>query len=279
MTHRIVLTSSKGGTGKTTTALNLSVAFAEQGHRTVVVDLDPQGAIGFFLAKEDTDWTGLAEVMISGTSVADVLLETSLPNLRILARGRMDPVDSCEYELRLHRSDLLGKTLAAVLLGKTLAAVEAATEAEFLVIDTPSGLGPVTRAALGVGHFALLPLQAEPVAFRTMSQILRVIDHIQQHENPELQLLGILPTMVQLDNDPSLNVMSSVWSGFGGVFDTVIPRSNVFIEASEAGVPLSFLGGRTRPEARRFTLLSDEIEARINDMTGIEDDHEHRRLV
>jgi chromosome partitioning protein len=270
MTHRIVLTSSKGGTGKTTTALNLSVAFAEQGHRTVIVDLDPQGAIGFFLAKEDTEWSGLAEVMISGTTVTEVLLETSLPNLRILARGRMDPVDSCEYELQLHRSDLLGDTLAAV---------EAATGAEFLVIDTPSGLGPVTRAALGVGHFALLPLQAEPVAFRTMSQILRVIDHIRQHENPELQLLGILPTMVQLDNDPSLNVMSSVWSGFGGVFDTVIPRSNVFIEASETGIPLSFLGGRTRPEARRFTLLADEIEARINDMTGIEDDHEHRRLV
>jgi chromosome partitioning protein len=122
-------------------------------------------------------------------------------------------------------------------------------------------------------------LQAEPVAFRTMSQILRVLDHVKQHENPSLQLLGILPTMVQLDNEPSLNVMSSVWSGFGGVLDTVIPRSDVFIEASEIGIPLSFLGGQTRPEARRFTLLSDEIEARINQMTGVEDDNEHRRLV
>jgi len=70
-----------------------------------------------------------------------------------------------------------------------------------------------------------------------------------------------------------------VWSGFGGVMDTVIPRSEVFIEASEIGIPLSFLGGRTRPEARRFTLLSDEIEARINQLTGVEDDNEHRRLV
>jgi hypothetical protein len=59
----------------------------------------------------------------------------------------------------------------------------------------------------------------------------------------------------------------------------VVPRSDVFAEASEIGIPLSFLGGRTRPEARRFTLLSDEIEARINRLTGIEDDHEHRRLV
>ena len=206
--------------------------------------------------------------MIAGTPPAEVLLSTSLPTLRILARGRIDPVDTCEYELQLHRGEVLSKTLD-----------EIDQDVDFILIDTPSGLGPVTRAALAVSHFALLPLQAEPVALRTMSQVLRVIDHVQQHENPSLQLLGILPTMVRLDNDPSLNVMSAVWSGFGGVLDTVIPRSDVFTEASEIGIPLSFLGGRTRPEARRFTLLSDEIEARINQMTGVEDDNEHRRLV
>jgi chromosome partitioning protein len=268
MSHRIVLTSSKGGTGKTTTALNVSVALAERGRSTIVVDLDPQGAIGLFLAKEDGDWGGLAEIMISGTPPAEVLLSTSLPTLKILARGRIDPVDTCEYELQLHRGEVLSKTIEAI-----------EDEVDFILIDTPSGLGPVTRAALALSHFALIPLQAEPVAFRSVGQTLRVIDHVRRHENPALQLLGILPTMVQLDHDPSLNVMSSVWSGFGGVLDTVIPRSNVFTEASELGIPLSFFGGRTRPEARRFTLLSDEIEARINQMTGVEDDNEHRRLV
>jgi chromosome partitioning protein len=268
MSHRIVLTSSKGGTGKTTTALNLAVALAERGRNTIVVDLDPQGAIGLFLAKEDADWGGLAEVMIAGTAPSEVLLSTSLPTLRILARGRVDPIDTCEYEIQLQDGEFLSKTLGAI-----------EEDVDFILIDTPSGLGPVTRAALRVSHFALLPLQAEPVAFRTMGQTLRVIDHVRQHENPSLQLLGIVPTMVQLDSDPSLNVMSAVWSGFGGVLDTVIPRSEVFTEASEIGIPLSFLGGRTRPEARRFTLLSDEIEARINQMTGVEDDYEHRRLV
>lgn len=268
MSHRIVLTSSKGGTGKTTTALNLAVAFAERGRNTILVDLDPQGAIGLFLAKEDSDWGGLAEVMIADTAPSEVLLTTSLPTLKILARGRIDPVDTCEYELQLHRGEVLSNTLNQI-----------EENVDYILIDTPSGLGPVTRTALRVGHFALLPLQAEPVAFRTMGQTLRVIDHVREHENPSLQLLGILPTMVQLDNDPSLNVMSAMWSGFGGVLDTVIPRSQIFTEASEIGIPLSFLGGHTRPEARRFTLLSDEIEARINQMTGVEDDKEHRRLV
>jgi chromosome partitioning protein len=268
MSHRVVLTSSKGGTGKTTTALNLAVALAERGRPTVIVDLDPQGAIGLSLAQEDSAWGGLAEVMIAGVDPMDMLVATSLPTLRILPRGRIDPVDAWDFELRLHRSASLAQTLDAIEDG-----------VEFTILDTPSGLGPVTRAALAVGHWALLPLQAEPAALRTLGQTLRVIDHVRQHENPRLRLLGILPTMVQLDQDHSLNVMSTVWAGFGGVFDTVIPRSDVFAEANEIGIPLSFFGGRTRPEARRFTLLSDEIEARINTMTGVEDDYEPRRLV
>jgi chromosome partitioning protein len=268
MSHRIVLTSSTGGTGKTTTALNLAVAFAERGRSTLLVDLDPQGAIGLFLDRPDGEWRGLAEVMMADTPPAEVVQSTSLPTLRILPRGRIDPVDTFEYETELYHSGTLARALEAI-----------EDEVEYTLIDTPSGLGPVTRAALAVGHFALLPLQAEPVALRTLAQVLRVVEHVHDHDNPELRLLGILPTMVQLDQDPSLNVMSEVWSGFGGVLDTVIPRSSVFNEANEIGIPLSFLGGRTRPEARRFALLSDEIEARINDMTGVEDDQEHRRLV
>ena len=268
MSHRIVLASSKGGTGKTTTALNLAVALAERGRNTVIADLDPQGAIGLSLAQEDSAWGGLAEVMIAGATPAEVLVATSLPTLRILPRGRIDPVDAWEFELQLHREGRLGGILD-----------EVEAEVDYTILDTPSGLGPVTRAALAVAHWALLPLQAEPASLRTLSQTLRVIDHVRSHENPRLELLGILPTMVQLDQDPSLNVMSAVWSGFGGVLDTVIPRSEVFIRATEIGIPLSFLGGSIRPEARRFTLLSDEIEARINAITGVEDDQEHRRLV
>ena len=114
MSHRIVLTSSKGGTGKTTTALNLSVALAERGRNTIVVDLDPQGAIGLFLAKEDSAWGGLAEVMITGASPTEVLMSTSLPTLRILPRGRIDPVDTCEYELQLNKGNVLSKALDAI---------------------------------------------------------------------------------------------------------------------------------------------------------------------
>lgn len=268
MSQRIVMTSSKGGTGKTTTALNLAVALAERGRRTLLVDLDPQGAIGLFLAKDDIGWGGLAEVLVRGSGAREVVVSTNLPTLRILPRGRLDPVDVCEYERRLWET----ATLEAAL-------DELDDDFDYLLLDTPSGLGPVTRSALRISQWAIVPLQAEPVALRAIHQTLRVLTHVQREENASLRLLGILPTMVQLGQEASLNVMGAVWSGFGGVFDTVVPRADAFGMASEVGVPVAFLGGPMPPEARRFALLADEVESRIHGTTGGQDEHEVRRLV
>ena len=256
MTHVIALATSKGGAGKTTTALNLSVTLADRGRRTVLVDLDPQGAIGLALARSDTEWTGLAEHLLGAESLDDVLVATKIATLQILPRGRLDPVDVCRYEQYLHTTD----TVSTVIR-------EVSRDRDFVIIDNPSGLGMITRAALGVCDWVLAPLQAEPMALRSFTQLLRVIDHVRQEENPRLRLLGVLPTMVRLDHEPSLNVMSSVWSQIDGVFETVIPRTDVFSEASELGLPVAFLSGRTPPEARRFDLLASEIEAVIAELT------------
>jgi chromosome partitioning protein len=270
MSETIVLCSSKGGTGKTTTALNLSVALAERGHATLLVDLDPQGAIGLALSKPDTEWAGLTEVMAAGAAPDQVVIETALPQLRILARGRLDPVDAATYEVQLYSGTFLDGVMKAVT-----------GSFEYVLLDTPSGLGPVTRSALRLSRWALVPLQAEPIALRCLGQTLRVLDHVKAEENPDLELLGILPTMVELGHDPSLNVMSSLWGGFGAVMDTVVPRAEAFARASEAGVPVGFLGGGRPPEARRYALLADEVEDRIRARSGdgAENEQEHRRLV
>jgi chromosome partitioning protein len=133
-----------------------------------------------------------------------------------------------------------------------------------------------------MSSFVLVPLQAEPLALRSIGQVLRVIEHVQQQENPALRLLGILPTMVELRRDTSLNVMGTVWSELDGVLETVIPRAEAFARASELGLPVSFMGGRTPPEARRFELLVDEIERVIADLsgtTGEADEKVQRQLV
>ncbi len=257
MAHVISLTSSKGGSGKTTIALNLAVSLAEMGNHTLLVDLDPQGSIGLALAKGDTEWPGLAEYLTQSRPVDQVIVQTKLPNLSIIPRGRLDPVDIEEYETYLRSSDGLRDLVE-----------QAAETKEYVIFDTPSGLGPVTRAALAVSSFALVPLQAEPLALRSFGQILRVLEHVRDTENPDLKLLGILPNMVRLDQEVSLNVMGTVWSEIKGVLDTCIPRSDVFSEASELGLPVSFVAGRTPPEARRFYLLATELESMIAQLAG-----------
>jgi chromosome partitioning protein len=271
MTQVIALVSSKGGTGKTTAALNLSVALAERGRRVLLVDLDPQGSIGLSLARGDTDWAGIVEFISSGLPIDEAIITTKLTGLDILPRGSLDPVDVCNYERHLAESDVLRTVVEA-----------AAVDRDYLILDCPSGLGLVTRAGLAVATLALMPLQAEPLALRAFTQTLRVLDHVRQHENPELELLGVLPTMVELRREPSMNVMATIWAHMDGVLETVIPRAEVFARASEAGVPVSFLAGATPPEARRFELLADELETTIANLKGpeeVDDESVHRQLV
>ena len=265
MTHTIVMAGVKGGTGKTTCALNLATALADRGHSVLLADLDPQGCIGAALAKKDTQWAGLAEILMNQAAVDEVILATKLSNLSILPRGKLSAVDVCEFERALYENQGL-RDISTALNGRF----------DFVLMDTPSGLGMVTRAALRIGTHLLVPLQAEPLALRSASQILRLLDHVQAIENPALKLLGILPTMVRLENDVSLEVMNTIWSGLAGVLDTYIPEAEVFLSASEAGVPVDFMSGKKRPEARRFERLAMEIELLIAEMSDATEDTDER---
>ncbi len=259
MTEVIAITSQKGGCGKTTTALNLALSLAEGGHSTLLVDVDPQGAIGHALRQQERAHVGLAEVLTGQLDIKDAIIQTKHPRMGLLGRGRLDPADTCEFELELftegHLRDLLKKVSPAY---------------EYVVIDTPSGLGMSTRAALDASDSVLVPLQAEPLALRSVEQVLRVIEKTQQTSNPSLSLLGILPTMVSRHEDHSMNVLIASWKNLGGIFETTIPREEVFGRASEAGVPLAYLGGKLPAEAKRFDLLAGEVIARVDERKGTE---------
>jgi chromosome partitioning protein len=143
------------------------------------------------------------------------------------------------------------------------------------VLDTPSGLGRVTTAALAAGDFALLAFQTESLALRSVAQVLRVLEHVQVTRNPRLRLLGILPTLVERERPGSHAVLSEIWNGFPATLETVVPRTEAFARASSLGIPVSFLAaGAGAPEARRFELLADELEARMNRLDGKEKVHE-----
>lgn len=268
MTYRIAVVSQKGGVGKTTICLNLGVALAESNRRTLVVDLDPQGAIGLALARGDTEWAGLADCLMGEVAIAEACIQTKLEQLSLLPRGRLNPVDADEFERALDSPEVLEPVLRA-----------AAEQYDFVLLDTPSGLGRISRTALAVSDFAIVPIQAESLALRSIAQMFQVIDHVRNNSNPRLQLLGLLPTMVDLSVDYSLEVMKNLWIGFEGVLDTVIPRSKIFTAASHEGLPIGFLGGPVRPEVRRFELLATEVINRVRELRreAVEDDVRPRR--
>lgn len=249
MSDIIAVTSAKGGVGKTTVSLNLAVAMAERGRSTLLVDLDPQGSIGLSLGQSDTGLAGLAEVIAGEMRLDQAIFKTKLPALSLLPRGRLDPVDFCAYQSALQSPGVLAEHLGQI-----------AGHYDLILLDLPSGLGMITRSALVMAGHVLLPMQGEPLAARALVQSLRLIDHVRTEENRELNLLGILPTMVQMKNSHSLNVMYQAWSQFAGVLETSIPRHADYLKASETGLPLSFLGGPVSAEALRFEVLAEEIE-------------------
>lgn len=263
MPRRIAVASQKGGVGKTTVSLNLALALAERGRSTLLVDLDPQGGVGHALAKPDAELVGLADVLAGTATVADAVLPTHAPGLSLLPRGRLDPVDVCELELMLHSPGRLEEVLDQADAGF-----------DITLIDTPSGLGMPTRAALRVADYVLLPLQAERLALRSVAQLLRVIEHVRATDNPRLELLGVLPTMADKQREPSVAVLVDAWNDLTAVLDTIVPRHEVFAQASEAGVPLGFLGGALSPEARRFDMLAEELEAAMLRLGGEEMGHD-----
>jgi len=264
MARRLVIASQKGGVGKTTVALNLAVALAERGRRTLLVDLDPQGAIGLSLAKGDTELVGLAELVTGRASPQESVLTTRLSGLRLLPRGRLDATDVATFEEEIARPGALDEALNATEAGS-----------DVVVVDTPSGLGRVTSAAMVVADFVLMAFQTEALALRSVGQALRVIEHVQTTANARLQLVGILPTLVERERPGTHTVLSEMWNGFPDTLETVVPRTEAFARASALGIPVGFLGASAgESEARRFHLLADELEARMNRLQGMERVHE-----
>lgn len=265
MSTTIAVISAKGGVGKTTVALHVALALAERGKRTLLVDLDPQGAVGHSLRKGDTEWRGLVDVLAEEASVVEVIVATNEPRLSLLPRGRLDPIDAPELEAMLQAPEVLDGVLSQL-----------DDAYDVVVLDTPAGMGAATRGALAVADEALVVIKAEPLALRTLQQTLRVVEHTAQTTNPALSLLGILPTMVELTKEHTQAPLVELWSGFGGVLETTIPRSDVIARASLLGVPVGYQAGPTLPEARRFTQLAAELEALLESRRERSTAHEDR---
>jgi chromosome partitioning protein len=246
----VALVSQKGGVGKTTLALNTSLALARRGWRTLVVDADPQGAISLSLKRELKVAEGLTEFALAAKPLDRLILQTRIPQLAFLPVGgiagnRPSHVDFAEPVF----SDLIAGV---------------GDDYDVLVIDTASGLSGRSLSALRTVDYALIPVQAEPLAVRTLQGLLETLAGISDQTG--LELAGIVLTMVQSRDEVSLETVREIWDLLPSrmVFEAFVPRDAAFLKASAHGVPVSLLSRRRPPAvAAVFDSLAAELETRI----------------
>lgn len=260
MTQTIAFASLKGGVGKTTTALNSAFAFARRGARTLLVDTDPQGAIGLSLEGVG-ERPGLAASIASGSPALDGIVKTRLAELHLLPIGQVDTLDVDRFAQDVRDTDALGRL------------IDASQRAyDFVLFDTPAGLGGMTRLAFEAVDNVITVVQCEPLALRSLPRLLELLARLRE-AGGSCGLLGVVGNMSSFRDPVMLASLEELWSLYRDqVFDTAIPRDAAFLQASRAGVPLGLLSRRAPAVAAVFDSLVAEIEARLGVTEGGEDD-------
>lgn len=258
----LVVASQKGGVGKTTLTLNMAYAVAKRGWRVLVVDSDPQGAVGLGLSEKLERASGLAEYVVGDGDLNELAIRTKLGDLSLLVRGRVSPQFTPQFASALEDGHVFSQVLQ-----------EAEGQFDLVVIDVPCGFSGVSLGAMRVSDFVISPVQAEPVALRSIPQLLQVLQWFQK-EGHSVQMLGFVMSMVQPDDPISAEVIEEVRNKLPSqlIFETMIPRDNVFLKASAAGVPLGLLSRRPPVQANIFDRIALELEDRLSLHEGIDDE-------
>jgi chromosome partitioning protein len=219
----IAFANQKGGVAKTTTTLNLAVAFAESGHRVLCIDLDPQGNLTMSQGIDpDKVEHSLYDVLVNDMPISEIIVER-------------------EIDIAVASIDLAGAEIAmSTKIGRerTLekALKEVAADYDFVCIDTPPSLGLLTINALTAANKVIVPVQCEYLSMRGLVQLQNTLRMIQENLNPDVRIEGILPTMLDTRTIHAKEAVEILEENFGDlVFESRIRKAIKFAEAPVQG--------------------------------------------
>ena len=220
----IAFANQKGGVAKTTTALNLAVAFAERGHRVLCVDMDPQSNLTMSQGV-DTEHLELSmyDVLVRGTPIRDVIAHREID-------VACASIDLAGAEIAM--STQIGRERA---LERALSTVD--EDYDFVCIDTPPSLGLLTINALTAADKVIVPVQCEYLSMRGLAQLKNTLAMVREHLNPDVRIEGILPTLVDTRTVHAQEALELLEETFGDeVFAARIKKTVRFAEAPVQGM-------------------------------------------
>lgn len=224
------LTNQKGGVGKTTTAINLGTGLAISGHRTLLIDLDPQGNASTGLGSfSDERPVSTYHALTGASDFPSVITETDVANLHLAPAS----VDLSGVDV-----ELVNEADRAHRLSKLIASLKDQPRYDYILIDCPPSLNLLTINAMVAANAVIVPLQCEFFALEGLTQLLETIKRVQNSLNRSLRVEGIILTMYDQRNKLSMQVANDVRTTLGDiVFKTIIPRNVRLSEAPSHAMP------------------------------------------